>query len=252
MFTREFEDRLARHYVDNLQGQVRSFTDSVAEAFRSDPVAAARVRPLVVSRVKTEESLRRKLRATYGADRNGDRVAGRGIPDVPLSPETLIEYVPDLGGVRVIVHDRADIDAMVAVLLRHVDEGTWRRCRTKVFAWSRDEREVAELAGSWDVVVEWSPRGSYRSRHIVVGRGPHSPIRCEVQFRSVLEEAIFEARHRLIYRVKQEGGQPPGETERVLEALTEMFTAADDLLSDTYQWRSRPQASPEDAGLEAG
>lgn len=232
MLTPELENELLDHYSRELRGKIKLFTRNVAETLQHDPEVADEVRPLVVWRVKTSKSLRRKLRATFASGQEGQELR-----DYPLSPRTLVEYVQDLGGVRVIVHDRSRVDTMVELLKRKVDEGSWVHYRTKVFAWDRDLQEVGELDDG--VEVAWGKRGSYRSRHIVVGDSPHTPIRCEVQFRSVIEEAMFEANHRLIYRPRQEGQAPSPQAKQTLGPLTEMFTAADDLVSDCYRWTAQ-------------
>ncbi len=232
MLTPELENELLDHYSRELRAKTELFTRTVAGALQHDPEVADEVRPLVVWRVKTPKSLRRKLRATFGPGKKEHEVR-----TYPLSPQTLVEYVQDLGGVRVIVHDRSRVDTMVELLKRKVDEGSWIHYRTKVFAWDRDLQEVGELDD--DVEVAWGQRGSYRSRHIVVGEGAHTPIRCEVQFRSVIEEAMFEANHRLIYRPRQEGREPSPQAKQTLGPLTEMFTAADDLVSDCYRWTAQ-------------
>jgi len=232
VLTPELEKELLDHYSRELRDKIELFTRTVAGTFRHDPEVANEVRPLVVWRVKTPKSLRRKLRETFSP-----RKEGQELRNYPLSPQTLVEYIQDLGGVRVIVHDRSRVETMVGLLKRKVDEGSWVHYRTKVFAWDRDLQEVGELDD--DVEVAWGQRGSYRSRHIVVGESPHTPIRCEVQFRSVIEEAMFEANHRLIYRPRQEGQEPSPQTKQTLGPLTEMFTAADDLVSDCYRWTAQ-------------
>jgi ppGpp synthetase/RelA/SpoT-type nucleotidyltranferase len=79
-------------------------------------------------------------------------------------------------------------------------------------------------------------RGTYRSRHITNGDSQFGSIRCEVQFRSVIEEAMFEAHHRLIYRVTQLGRDPAPKVEEMLGPMTEMFSSLDDIVSDCYRW----------------
>lgn len=227
MLDETLEQELLHHYDQELVGQLEPFARNVAETLRTDLVSVKEVRPLIVWRVKSRDSLRRKLREAFG---------GSAEPDTPLSPDTLIENVQDLAGVRVIVHDRDNIDKMVEVLKRSAAEGCWVLFRTKVIDWDRDIRKAPVEVPDARVEHEWVERGSYRSRHITIKKSTFSPIRCEVQFRSVIEEAMFEAHHRLIYRVRQHELEPLSAVEEMLGPMTEMFSSLDNMVSDCYRW----------------
>lgn len=227
MLTAELEDDLLDYYHRDLVPKLELFAEAVARELRSDEVARTEVKPLIVWRVKTPESLRRKLRERYTNSES-----------VRLTRSNLIENVQDLAGVRVIVHDRAQIDRMVEVVDRKVKSGSWRDIRTKVIAWSNDTWDKQEREGPRSrIEFELVKRGSYRSRHIIVGEGPVSPTRCEIQFRSVIEEAMFEAHHRLLYRLPK----PAPRVEEMLGPMTELFSSLDDMVSDFYRWTREHQ-----------
>ncbi len=227
MLDEKLERELLDYYDARLAPELEPFAHSVAETLRNDPTALKEVRPLIVSRIKSRDSLQRKLRNEYGEGSEHD---------APLTPETLIEHIQDLAGVRVIVHDRANIDKMVGVLEERVREGRWRPFRMKVIDWDKDVRDQREYPLDSRVEHEWVKRGTYRSRHITIGDAKLSSIRCEVQFRSVIEEAMFEANHRLIYRIRQLGKEPSPKVEEMLAPMTEMFSSLDDIVSDCYRW----------------
>ena len=231
MLSPELEDDLLDHYEKELVPKLEPFARSVAEELRSDRVARSEVRPLIVSRVKSPDSLRRKLRERF-----------RKSDDIELTRSNLIENVQDLAGVRVIVHDRTHIDRMVDVVEQQIKMGNWRGIRTKVIVWSNDAWDEQERDGLQSrLEFELVKRGSYRSRHIVVGKGSLSQIRCELQFRSVIEEAMFEAHHRLLYRMRQEGREPALRVEEMLGPMTELFSSLDDMVSDLYEWTRQHQ-----------
>lgn len=231
MLTAEIEYEILEYYENDLVPRLESFAESVANELRSDPVVRLEVRPLIVARVKSKESLRRKLRERF-----------REANDIELSRLNLNEVVQDLAGVRVIVHDRAQIDRMLDVVYDRIKAGIWRGLRTKVIAWSNDTWAEEEWDGLKSrVEFEFVKRGSYRSRHVTVGHGPLLDTRCEIQFRSVIEEALFEAHHRLLYRVRQEGGAPERRVDEMLPPMTELFSSLDDIVSDFYKWTREPQ-----------
>jgi ppGpp synthetase/RelA/SpoT-type nucleotidyltranferase len=220
------ENDILAHYESELVPKLETFAKGVADELRSAQVARTEVRPLIVWRVKTPESLRRKLRERFA---NSD--------DIELTRSNLIENVQDLAGVRVIVHDRSQIDRMIDVVEHQVKVGNWRDIRTKVFAWNNETWDEQEREGLQSrLEFELVKRGSYRSRHIIVGQGAVSPTRCEIQFRSVIEEAMFEAHHRLLYRMEQEGLKPAPRVEEMLGPMTELFSSLDDMVSDFYTW----------------
>lgn len=219
---------LLDHYERELRPQVEAFTTSVAQILWADAKVLGGVKPIVIWRMKERASLERKLRETFGP---GAPKAGR-----PLSERTLNEYVQDLGGVRVLLHDRTDIAAVMRVIEDQCANETWHKGLGKIFEWNRAAWDVQELDVDPFARVELSPPGGYRSRHYVVRRGANTQIRCEIQLRTVLEEAVFEAHHRLVYRPRQDGRTPSPEAEQVLGALTEMLVVADGLLSDCYRW----------------
>jgi ppGpp synthetase/RelA/SpoT-type nucleotidyltranferase len=227
----EREDEILGYYESDLVPKLQSFAESVANELRSDPVARLEVRPLIVSRVKSKDSLRRKLRERF-----------RESDDIELSRLNLNEVVQDLAGVRVIVHDRAQINRMLDVVDERIKAGVWRGLRTKVIAWSNDTWAEEEWDGLKSrVEFELVKRGSYRSRHVIVGHGPVLDTRCGIQFRSVIEEALFEAHHRLLYRVRQEGDKPERRVEEMLPPMTELFSSLDDIVSDFYEWTREQQ-----------
>jgi ppGpp synthetase/RelA/SpoT-type nucleotidyltranferase len=223
----KLEQELLDYYENRLQPELATFARNVANILRNDSTVAREVKPLIVWRMKSRDSLQRKLRDEFGEDSEHD---------TPLTPETLIENIQDLAGVRVIVHDRTNIDKMLDVLGEQVRQGRWRPFKMKVIDWDKDVRDQREYPlDSW-AEREWVKRGTYRSRHIIIGDSQFGSIRCEVQFRSVIEEAMFEAHHRLIYRVTQLGGDPAPKVEEMLGPMTEMFSSLDDIVSDCYRW----------------
>jgi ppGpp synthetase/RelA/SpoT-type nucleotidyltranferase len=219
-------DHLVGYYISELREKVEPFARGVAETLRADLVTTTEICPLIFWRIKTPESLARKLEQKFGLGR-----------DAPVTPANLNRHIQDLGGVRVLVHDRQDLEKVFDVVQRQCDEGLWKRAAGKIIVWDQDESEVRDLAGNDPYArVEVNPRGSYRSRHYVVRRESNSQVRCEIQLRTVLEEAAFEAHHRLIYRVAQNGGTPPREVKDVLGTLTQMLALSDKLLSSCYSW----------------
>ena len=222
------QDRLVDHYQRTLAPQVEGFVRSVADTLTAhrDPQADQTADHMARQGPRLAPSqVGRALRSDRGAR--------------PALLPHANEYVPDLGGVRV-PSTNATTCARSARLSRSSARAAGGcRCRARSSYGTVPRGTCASCRDPY-VEIKDSPRGSYRSRHFMVREAVGTQIRCEIQLRTVLEEAVFEAHHRLVYRVRQEHRDPCPEAEQVLGALTEMLTVADSLLSDCYRW-SREQ-----------
>lgn len=121
--------------------------------------------------------------------------------DGPIAPEALFSRVTDLAGVRVIhLYSRQFTDIHTAIG-EHIQQGYW-------------SLHEAPVANSWDpeattyfksLGLTAELRDSYyTSIHYVVKPQPQSHLTCEIQVRTLFEEAWGEIDHALNYPTRTE------------------------------------------------
>ena len=148
----------------------------------------------------------------------------------PISPASLLEEVEDLAGVRLVVAHKRQVMGSVKAVEALAATGAWEIVNEDHYVWHPEERmQLIE-----DGQDPQSKESAYCSRHFILEKprfewAPVLPTRCELQIRTVLEEAIFENDHRLRY------SGHPGPDLTILTRLAEMLEVADQMLSDAYE-----------------
>jgi ppGpp synthetase/RelA/SpoT-type nucleotidyltranferase len=212
-------------FEQSLRQPIEAHAEWVANELRCDPLLLQTVRPLLFHRVKTRKSLSAKLEKEYRDPEQG-----------PVTPQNLEERVEDLGGVRVVVHNRADIARVLHVVYELERRNRWQILGTRLHMWTRDLSDDTRVDPKTEVILQ--DDGSYRSRHFIIASAGAPKPRCELQVRSVLEEAVFEARHRLVYKATS---PPLPPTTDSLTWATEVAAGLDGLLTACYSWEAHKE-----------
>lgn len=139
----------------------------------------------VKSRLKDQEHLREKIRRKW--------------LDGPITPENIFSRVTDLAGVRVIHLYSRQFGAIHAAIQKHIDDGYWTLAEQPVaYSWDPEATGYFKSLG-----LEALTRDSYyTSIHYIVKPHISSDLTCEIQVRTLFEEAWGEIDHALNYPTK--------------------------------------------------
>jgi len=209
-----------RKVFNDRKYELERWKENVVSAITSDPVLQKELRPIFVKgRVKDEESLIEKVTDKHDPTY---RV---------ISPENLFVEIEDLVGVRLVVAQKAHIRKAIARIRVLEMQGVWTIVDEVHYGWHPDEILEIERDG---IDAETKP-SAYCSRHFILSQHgddfeSEDLVKCELQVRTVLEEAIFENDHRIRYK-KSHGAF----TGKVLARLAEILETADRLLVDAYE-----------------
>lgn len=139
----------------------------------------------VKSRLKEGEHLREKIRRKWS--------------DGPITPENIFSRVTDLAGVRVIHLYSRQFSDIHAAINKHISEGYWALAEQPV-AYSWDPEATAYFES---LNLEALTRDTYyTSIHYIVKPHVASDLTCEIQVRTLFEEAWGEIDHALNYPTK--------------------------------------------------
>lgn len=211
-------DQIVDYYREHLP-QINIHLDHVIDVLKRDPVLVE-LRPLLTSRVKDPERLADKVRTKRDPENR------------EITPESLLQNIEDLAGARMILHHRADVTTATARLEHLAEAGEWSivdRQFYPPFGREADARKDPTVR-RWSEVTE---RPGYSSRHFILApKSAATDVRCELQVRTVLEEAIYENQRRLVY------GRPDASVHvtEVMRFLSELCAAGDALLERCYEW----------------
>lgn len=119
--------------------------------------------------------------------------------DGPITEQTLFSRVTDLAGVRVIHLCSQQFVEIHNAIGEHIQQGFWTLNEPPIaYSWDPEATDfflrlglTAELRDSY-----------YTSIHYVVRPQPHSHLTCEIQVRTLFEEAWGEIDHALNYPTK--------------------------------------------------
>lgn len=177
---------LIAHYRDHYAGDFDLFRQQVASFFLSAARFQTRPLPLVhsvKSRMKDYDHLREKLIRKW--------VEGGAI-----SRDNLFSRITDFAGVRVLHLHTEQFAAIHKEIMRHINDGYWCLAEPPV-AYSWDPEATAALR---TLKIDAITRDSYyTSIHYVVKPHTTSELSCEIQVRTLFEEAWGEIDHALNY-----------------------------------------------------
>jgi putative GTP pyrophosphokinase len=122
-------------------------------------------------------------------------------PDGPISTDSLFSRVTDLAGVRVIHLYSQQFAEIHAAIGEHIQHGYWSLHEPPVAnSWDPEATEFFRRLG-----LKAELRDSYyTSIHYVVKPQPQSQLTCEIQVRTLFEEAWGEIDHALNYPTRTE------------------------------------------------
>lgn len=175
-------------YLD-MEHEIKTFKDSVEGYLGGHPELCAGPQPKIhstKSRLKSVDHLREKIGRKLSEGRC-------------INPDSLLQVVTDLAGVRILHLFQSDIESIHRVIHRKVDAGDWHfHERPKALTWDPETVPFFEGLGL-DVQ---SRETAYTSVHYVVRPRSDSPLSCEIQVRTLFEEIWGEVDHRINYPAK--------------------------------------------------
>lgn len=199
------------------QDDLSAYCDFVQKKLKGDPFIKNEIEPVAIKgRVKDPDSLRKKIEDKYDPDMRR------------ITPETLFQNITDLIGTRLVVSHK---DLVEPTVRRVREMPSWRILDEEHYVWHPEEyQQVASTGG------EATRRETgYRSRHLILVETSDMPEedkpRCELQIRTILEEAIFENDHKLRHKSKHD---LPESATRAMTRLSEILACADMLISDIH------------------
>lgn len=177
-------DRLVETYVQH-RDEFDLFRRQVADFFLVSRRFSSGQLPLVhsvKSRLKDPDHLREKLERKW--------------VDAPVTTTSLFTRMTDLAGVRVIHLYSQQFASIHAAIMDHVQQGYWTLVGAPVaYSWDPEATEYFRNLGLNAQLRE----SYYTSIHYVVRPQQQSHLSCEIQVRTLFEEAWGEIDHALNY-----------------------------------------------------
>lgn len=173
---------------DSSLATVKLFRDQLYAALDSSVELAKHVHSMK-TRLKDRGHLRDKLLHKINACEQKDEA-------FDITPDNLLTAVNDLAGVRILhlyTRQIRDIDAELRVIFEEQQyeliEGPFAR------TWDDESREFFQSCG---IETQASPT-MYTSVHYVIGSASRTPVTCEIQVRTLMEEVWGEVDHKINY-----------------------------------------------------
>jgi putative GTP pyrophosphokinase len=173
------EYRRNRHHLT-------AWAESIRQFFANHPVISVGDAPIVHSirvRLKDEDHLREKIR----------RKAANNVPTIP---DRLLEQITDLAGVRILHLYQAQFENIHTVVREQLARGDWSLHEEPVaYTWDPESTAYFEKLG----LVTELKESYYTSIHYVLKPRADSFLCCELQVRTLFEEAWGEIDHGINY-----------------------------------------------------
>ena len=202
------------------------FINSVVDSFTLEPRLNEYGKPVLHSikhRLKNEDHLKVKLK------RKGD-------DESPITSENIFDRITDLAGVRVLHLYQDQLPTIHNFIMEKVNRGDWTLNEDPVaYSWDPESQRFFELL-NLDVKIKES---YYTSIHYVVKPGNDERIKCEIQVRTLFEEAWGEIDHTINYPVKS-SSQATKEQLKVLSKLVSTGTRLADSIFRLDQAEREP------------
>ncbi|WP_288654084.1 MULTISPECIES: RelA/SpoT domain-containing protein [Pantoea] len=167
------------------------FNDKIISIINRDK----RLKSLIHSfknRFKDEEHLRKKIIRKNLEDLGRPAKEQVG----PITPQNIMNRITDICGVRIIHLYQAQFESIHQAIMDYVEQGEiFLYEQPKAYTWDPEYRESFSALGLDSIL-----RGSlYTSVHYVVKPRADSDVTCEIQVRTLFEEAWGEIDHTLNY-----------------------------------------------------
>lgn len=188
-----------RHAID-------TFRAGVEKHFTNNPELVIDGRNVVhstKSRVKDEDHLREKIRRKISDGRH-------------INADNFFSEITDLAGVRVLLLYQEDFSIVDRVIRSKINDlGDWIFAEEpKAYTWDPESTAYFEGLG----VRPELKSSSYTSVHYLIRPHERSPVRCEIQVRTLFEEIWGEVDHHLNYP-KPTGNPALSEQIKVLSKI---------------------------------
>lgn len=222
MVVPDIDGIIARYQAE--YDRIAAWAASIQTMLQEDDVIQD-LRPILIKRrMKSVDSLSDKIRRKHNP------------PEVLLSPDSLLAEIEDLSGVRLVLAHKQQIAIAVDAIRKRSPED-WEVAEEKHYVWHPDELFQVAKGGTKPT----TKNTGYCSRHFILVRPGTSvdetrKIKCELQIRTIMEEAIFENEHRIRYK----GGHLPF-TGVILTRLAELLESCDHLLDDAYKLKRQEE-----------
>jgi len=171
--------RRERHHI-------KAFLESVREFFASHPDLFTPPQPIlhsIRSRLKDEDHLRDKLRR-------------KSTDGKSIQPQDLLEKITDLAGIRLLHLHQSQANEIHYVIMQQLKRGDWSLYEEPVaYTWDPESKGFFENLNIRTELKE----SYYTSIHYVLKPRDDSPLCCEVQVRTLFEEAWGEIDHAINY-----------------------------------------------------
>lgn len=221
-------EELLRSYDEHLD-RIKLFRDQLVTALESSASLDRHIHS-IRSRLKDREHLRQKLlRKKRECDAEGK--------EFTVTPETLLEAINDLAGVRLLHLHTRQIRAIDGAL-REIFEEQQYELREGPFArtWDDESREFFQTCG---IETQDSPT-MYTSVHYVIGSASRTTVTCEIQVRTLMEEVWGEVDHEINYPVPT----PDLACREQIKVLARSTSAATRLVDSIFLTHEQNESAP--------
>lgn len=211
-------EKLMNLYRSKLHA-IDSFRNSVERHFHVNPdliISGRNVVHSTKSRVKDEENLREKIRRKINDGRK-------------IEEGNFFDEITDLAGVRVLLLFQEDFSFVNESIKDKIEnQGDWILAEDpKAYTWDPENANYFNTLGIQPIVKD----SSYTSVHYLVKPHEKSPIRCEIQIRTLFEEIWGEVDHHLNYPKKTESAA----LSEQIKVLSKIAGAGSRLLDAIYR-----------------
>lgn len=215
-------DNLVTHYVDN-----KRFFDVLLSQVQTSISSSDKLQPPLIhsikSRLKDPEHLRDKLmRKMIESNEKGTRFM--------ITPKNLFSKINDLVGFRIIHLHTTQFQEIDIALKNIFKEQAWVLREGPIArTWDDEYREYFRKIGT---VVNKSPN-LYTSVHYIIKANSATPLTCEIQVRTLMEEVWGEVDHTINYPHKSKS-HSCREQIKVLARVTSSSSRLVDSIFSTY------------------
>jgi ppGpp synthetase/RelA/SpoT-type nucleotidyltranferase len=125
-----------------------------------------------------------------------EKIQRKSSTEDPITPENIFDRITDIAGVRVLHLYQAQFTQIHRAINQKLDNQDWMLYEApKAYTWDPESQSFFENQGL-DVEVKES---LYTSVHYVIKPRKDSPVSCEIQVRTLLEEVWGEIDHLVNY-----------------------------------------------------
>lgn len=182
---------LVQHYADNKQsfigllGMLKSLIESSTKL--------SKLAHSMKGRVKDPEHLREKL------IRKGQEAKSKG-KAFPYTQKNLFKKINDLAGFRILHLHTSQIEAINQELLSIFADQRWVLLEASARTWDDESRKYFDSIG----IETEDSKTMYTSVHYIVQPNSKTPLTCEIQVRTLMEEVWGEVDHQINYPEKSD------------------------------------------------